>query len=416
VSGIFDDETPEPVRRTAPTGSQQRSRALVGTIIVLILAFFLVSIFTGVWTDRLWFRSVGFSEVFSKVLGTRVLLFVVFGLLMAAAVGANVVVAYRFRPLFRPASAEQVNLDRYRDVVDPLRRWVVIGVAVILGLFAGGSGSGQWRQFLLWRHGDSFGTKDAYFHKDVGFYIFDLPWLHYLVNFGMAATVLSLIAAAVVHYLFGGIRLQVKQDRLSGAAQAQISVLAGFFVLFKAVDFWLDRYNLTTDSGGLFTGMGFTDQQAVLPAKTILTFIAVICAVLFFANVLRRTWMLPSVGLVLLVLSSILLGVIWPGIVQQFQVKPSEPDKEGPYIARNIDATRAAYGISGTKVTDYNATASLQAADVKADSPSLSGVRLLDPSLVSDAFQQLQQVRGYYSVPRVLDVDPTRSTAGTGTW
>jgi uncharacterized membrane protein (UPF0182 family) len=405
VSGLFDDDdTPVPPRRPS-TGPQQRSRALIGTVIVLILAFFLVSVFTGVWTNRLWFGSLGYSEVFTKVLGTRILLFLVFGLLMGAVVGANVTLAYRFRPLFRPASAEQVNLDRYRELVDPLRRWLLIAVAVVLGLFAGGSGSGQWRQFLLWRHGKPFGTKDAYFHKDVGFYIFDLPFLHYLVDFGMAVTVLSLLAAAIVHYLFGGIRLQAKQDRLSGAAQAQISVLAGFFVLFKAVDFWLDRYNLTSGSGGLFTGIGFTDKQAVLPAKAILTFIALICAVLFFANVFRRTWMLPSVGLVLLVLSSILLGVIWPGIVQQFQVKPSEPDKEGPYIGRNIEATRAAFDIAGTKVTDYNANGSLTPRDVQADSPSLSGVRLLDPSLVSEAFQQLQQVRGYYSVPPVLDVD-----------
>src|SRR6185312_14719552 len=117
--------------------------------------------------------------------------------------------------------------------------------------------------------------------------------------------------------------------------------------------------NLSTDGGGLFTGLGFTDKNAVLPSKTILTFIAIICAVLFFANVFRRTWMLPSVGLALLVLSSILLGVIWPGVVQQFQVKPSEPDKEGPYIRRNIEATREAYDIAGTKVTKYDAKLSL---------------------------------------------------------
>ena len=143
----------------------------------------------------------------------------------------------------------------------------------------------------------------------------------------------------------------------------------------------------------------------MLPSKTILTFIAIICAVLFFANVFRRTWMLPSVGLVLLVLSSILLGVIWPGIVQQFQVKPSEPDKEGPFIARNIEATRAAYGIAGTKVTQYDANLTLSADQLKSDTQSLPGVRLLDPALVSDAFEQLQQVRGYYNVAPVLDVD-----------
>jgi uncharacterized protein len=408
MSGLFDDETPDPAPPRVPPGGQQRSRALIGTIIVLVLAFFVISVFTNVWTDRLWFKSVGYSSVFTKVLGTKVLLFLFFGLLMAGVVAGNVIAAYRFRPLFRPASSEQVNLDRYREVVDPLRKWLLIGVAIVLGLFAGGSGSGQWRQFLLWRHGGSFGSRDASFHKDIGFYIFDLPWWHYLVDFGMAVTVLSLMAAAVVHYLFGGIRLQVKQDRFSGAAQVQISVLAGCFVLFKSADFWLDRYNLTSNGGGLFTGIGFTDKNAVLPAKAILTGIALICAVLFFANIFRRTWMLPGVGLALLVLSSILLGVIWPGIVQQFQVKPSEPDKEAPYLANNIAATRKAYGIDKTEVTPFTPKESLNAAQLAKDQPSLEATRLLDPALANSAFEQLQQVRGYYSVAKVLDVDRYR--------
>src|SRR3954471_21716564 len=124
MSGLFDDESPEQAPPRQPPGGQQRSRALIGTIIVLVIAFFLVSVFTGVWTDRLWFKSVDYSNVFTKVLGTKVLLFLFFGLLMAAVVAANVIIADRFRPLFRPASVEQVNLDRYRDVVDPLRTWL----------------------------------------------------------------------------------------------------------------------------------------------------------------------------------------------------------------------------------------------------------------------------------------------------
>ena len=151
----------------------------------------------------------------------------------------------------------------------------------------------------------------------------------------------ALLAAAVVHYLYGGIRLQTPADRLSGAAQAQLSVLLGVFVLAKAVDYWLDRYDLAYQSGSLLTGITYTDDNAVLPAKAILMGIALICAVLFFLNVWRRTWLLPSMGLALLVLSAILLGLIWPGIVQQFQVRPSEADKEAPYIEKNIAATQS---------------------------------------------------------------------------
>ena len=407
MSGFFDDGPQQPRRPAAPGPAPQRSRALIGTAVILIAAFFIASVFTGIWTDRLWFRSLGYSEVFTKVLGTRVLLFVVFGLLLGVVVAANIVVAYRVRPMFRPASQEQVNLDRYREVVEPLRRWMLIGVTLVLVLFAGSSGAGQWRQFLLWRHREPFGTKDPYFNKDVGFYVFELPWLHYIVDFAMAVTVLSLIAAALVHYLFGGIRLQSRSDKLTGAAQAHISVLLGLFVLFKAVDYWLDRFDLATESGRLFTGMGYTDEHAVLPSKNILMFIAVICALLFFANVLRRTWMLPAVGLALLVLSAILLGAIWPGIVQQFQVKPSEPDKERPYIARNIEATRAAYDVGNTEVISYDANLSptLTTSEISSNAEVIPNTRLLDPNLVSDSFDQLQQVRGYYSVPNVLDVD-----------
>ena len=170
---------------------------------------------------------------------------------------------------------------------------------------AGSSGSGQWRQFLLWRNREPFGTDDPYFGRDVGFYVFELPWLHYLVDFGMAITVLSLIAAAITHYLFGGIRLQARRDKLSGAAQVHLSVLMGVFVLLKALDYWLDRFDLVNDKGSLLTGMTYTGENAVLPARNILLGIAVICAVLFFlkygwqrapGELLRRTRSLARFG------------------------------------------------------------------------------------------------------------------------
>ena len=132
---------------------------------------------------------------------------------MGGFVAANIVWAFRARPQFRPLPAE-AGLDRYRDAVEPMRKWVVIAIAVLLALIAGGSASGQWRSFLLWRHRQSFGTKDPYFEKDVGFFVFSLPWFHYVVNFALMTFVLALVAAVVVHYLFGGIRLQARGDKV----------------------------------------------------------------------------------------------------------------------------------------------------------------------------------------------------------
>ncbi len=172
----------------------------------------------------------------------------------------------------------------------------MIGVSLVIGAFAGASGMGQWRNFLLWRNSVPFDQKDAYFNRDIGFYVFELPWLHYLVDFAMAAAVVALIAGAVVHYLYGGLRLQASRDRLSGAAQVQLSVLLGFFVLAKGADYYLDRFDLVNDDNRLFTGMNYTAENAVLPAKNILLVVAVICAVLFFLNIWRRTWQLPGRG------------------------------------------------------------------------------------------------------------------------
>jgi uncharacterized membrane protein (UPF0182 family) len=402
MSELFDEDPRDEPAEHPPS---RRSRALVITAIVLVLAFFALTTFANFYTNILWYRDIGFGGVYSRLLWTKIVLFLVFGVLMAVVVAANMVVAFRVRPLFHPQSPEQSGLDRYRQAVTPIRTWLVIGVSVLLGLFAGTSGAGEWRNYMLWRNGVPFDRRDAYFQKDIGFFVFDLPWYHFLIDFVMAASVVALLAAAVVHYLYGGIRLQTPAERLSGAAQAQLSVLLGVFVLAKAVDYWLDRYDLAYQSGSLLTGITYTDDNAVLPAKAILMGIAVICAVLFFLNVWRRTWLLPSMSLALLVLSAILLGLIWPGIVQQFQVKPSEADKESRYIEKNIAATRAAYDID--TVEEYRLpSAGTTVSQIDADTdPRTTSIPLVDPQLVRQTFEQNQQVRGYYSVADVLDVD-----------
>ncbi|RLV51266.1 UPF0182 family protein [Nocardioides mangrovicus] len=374
------------------------------TALVLVVLFLLLSLFTSIWTQKLWFQSIGFGSVYGRLLATRIGLFVVFGLVMALVVGVNLFLAFRFRPLFRPNTPDQANLERYREVVTPLRRALLVAVAAVLGIFAGISATGQWRTYLLWRHRQFFGQEDPYFHRDIGFYFFSLPWFHYLVDFLTTALVIGLMAAVLVHYLYGGIRLTGGQ-RFTGAAQVQTSVLLGLLLLLKSGDYYLDRFDLTTNQGSLITGMTYARDHAVLPSKNILMFIALICALLLFANVFRRTWLLPGVGIALLALSSILLGVIWPTVVQKLQVNPSVADKEAPYIQRNITATRAAYDVGDSKVTQYDASSTLTNDKLAEDTASLPGIRLVDPQVVRPTFEQLQQIRGYYSVPNVLDVD-----------
>ena len=404
TGGVFDMGE-EFERRRPPRRQGQRPRALVPTIITVIVLAIVFSVFTDVWTSRLWYRSIDMGPVFSTVLGTRVLLFFVIGTLMAVTVAANVVIAYRTRPRIPLAPAPSPGFDRYGELLEQRGKLTIGIVAALMLVFGGSAASGQWKVFLAWRNRVPFGVKDSHFGKDISFFVFDYPWMRVLLGFGYSIVLLSLVAALVTHYLYGGFRPSAKGQKTSGAAQVQISVLVGFVVLLKAISYWLDRYGLTLSDTRLFTGISYTGDHAVLPSKSILAVIAVLCAGLFFANAARRTWLLPGVGLVVLVLSAILLGALWPAALQQLRVHPSEAIKETSYIEKNIAATRQAYSLEKTKVTPYSAKTTATAGQLKGDAELLPGIRLLDPSVVAPTFEQLQQVRGFYSFPAVLDVD-----------
>ncbi|MCX6440507.1 MAG: UPF0182 family protein [Actinobacteria bacterium] len=372
--------------------------------ILVVLGTVLVSM-SGFYADWLWFKSVSFTSVWSTVLMTKIELFITTGLLTAALVLINIRIAYKRRPLYVPMTIEADNLERYRAQIEPIKRWIVLALSVGLFYFAGTSGSMLWSTWLQFKNSTDFGIKDPQFNMDISFFAFRLPFWQTLISWAISTIVLAIIASAVVHYLYGGIRLQVQEDRTTVTARVQLSVLLGAVVLLKAVAYWFDRYALALKESKLITGLTYTDVNAVLPAKAILAAVAVLCAFLFFANIVRRSWVLPAAGTALLVISSVLIAGIYPGAIQQFQVKPSESSKEAPFIQRNIDATRTAYGLDDVQVSDYQATLTTSAGQLSKDAATIANIRLMDPNVLPATFRQLQQIKPYYTFPDSLDVD-----------
>jgi len=375
------------------------------TAAILVALGALLTYFSGYYVDWLWFNSVDFTSVWSTVLTTKIELFLIVGLITSLVISLNIYLAYKRRPLYVPTSIEISGLERLRAQVEPIRRWVFLGIVLALAYFAGSSGMVFWREWLLFKNSTDFGVKDPQFGLDISFFAFRLPMWQAIIGWAISTLVLATLASAFIHYMYGGIRTQVQADRTTVAARVQISVLLGLIVLLKAVAYWFDRYALALKESKLITGLSYTDVNATLPAKAILSAIAVVCALLFFANIIRRSWLLPAAGTALLVVSSVLIAGIYPGAIQQFQVKPSESSKEAPFIQRNIDATRAAYDLNGVVMQDYNATISTSAGQLAKDAATIANIRLMDPNVLSATFRQLQQIKPYYTFPESLDID-----------
>ena len=399
----FGGSFPNPFGNRGP-GKRRVSPLTITAVVLFILGSILISS-SSFYADLLWYRSVDFVNVWQTTLFTKIYLFIGFGLITSIFITANIYIAFRKRPIYVPIAVEADNLERYRAQLEPVRRLVGIGVFLTLFYFAGSAGSKLWQEWLLFKNATSFGTVDPQFGKDISFFAFKLPMYQSLIGWGISTIILALLAAAAVHYIYGGIRTQVKEDRTTVAARVQLSILLGLLVLLKAVAYWFDRFALTLKEGKLITGLTYTDVNAVLPAKSILAAIAVVCSLLFFANIVRKSWLLPTAGVALMVIASVLIAGVYPATIQQFQVKPSESTKEAPFIQKNIDATRIAYGLDGVEVKDYQATVTTSAGQLANDAATIANIRLMDPNVLSATFRQLQQIKPYYSFADSLDID-----------
>ena len=394
----------------------RRAKILLSIAGVLILVLIVGARLLDTYVDWLWFGEVGYRSVFTTKLVTRLILFFALGLLVGGLLAVSLAIAYRTRPVFVPVSGTDDPLARYRSTIVGRVRLFGIGIPLVVGAISGAAGQGDWQPVQLMLNAQPFGRTDPEFGKDVGFYAFTLPFISWLITWLFVAIAIAGIGALITHYIFGGIRLGVKGDNFSVPARVQLSVIAGLFVVVLAVDYFFERYELLFSTrNGLFDGATYTDLNAVLPAKLILMFIAGFCAVAFFVGAFVRNLQLPAIAIVLLILSSILVGWAWPTVLQQFSVKPNEAEKEAKSIDRNIAATQYAFGIGSDKVKfdDYAGDAGVSPDAWQQVSTSLNlgkpdespNVRILDPSILSRTFTQLQGAENFYGFPSKLDID-----------
>lgn len=400
----FDDDRPDNETRPVAAPARRRSPLAVAAVAVGVLVLVTV-VAANIWTEVKWFEQVGYSEVFWTEWGARIGLFVLFALLGGGAVWLSLRIAKRVRPV---ALGRRGPLEQYREQIQPLERGVMIALPAFVGVVSGFAMSARWADFLAWWNRVDFGVADPEFGHDVSFYVFTLPIIQSLIGFVIAIAVVCTLLAAFVHLLYGGISSGARSFVASGGARIQLAV-SGFVVMLGiAANYWFNRYALLNSQGENFYGASYTDINAIMPSRAVLAGIAILVGLLFLAVIWRGDWRIPAVGVSLMVLSALVVGGIYPAVVQRFQVEPNAQVLEAEFIQRNIDATLFAYGLDEVEYTQYNATTEAEADALRADAETTAQIRLLDPNIVSPAFQQLQQNRPYYNFGDQLAVDRYR--------
>jgi len=376
--------------------------ALISVAVLLVVLLLSARLLSGFYVDYLWHRSVGRGDVFWGVIGSKAFLFGVFGAVFIAVAVVNLIIADRLAPASFSANMHPV-VERFHDIFGRRLRLVRFAVAIFFGLLFALPATGHWREWLLFRNSRSFGMSDPQFGNDIGFYIFQLPFLTFVLDWLFAAVVFITLLVLLTHVLNGGVVIQPPRPKVRRATKAHLAVLLALLAVLKAGDYWVTRYELTAERRGFVQGATYSVVNAQLPAVVLLALIALLVAGLFLSTLKTDSWRLPIVASGLWVVLALLGGVIYPAAVQALVVKPNQREREAPYIERNVVATRQALGIGGVpeQVVSFG---TLTANELEEDISPLQDVRLLNPGTLVGRFRTDEGQRAGLTI-RDLDID-----------
>ena len=377
--------------------------ALIAIAVIVVGVLLFGRFFAGFYTDYLWFDSVGRAGVFSTMLRSKLLMFFLFGGTFVGLAVLNLVIADRLAPSAFSANTHPL-VERFHEFFGHRLKALRIGVAVVVGLMFAAPAVGHWQDWLMFRNQQSFGIADAQFGHDVGFYMFRLPFIVFVIDWLFAAVIFITLLVIATHVLSGGIIIQPPRPKVRRATKAHVAVLLAVLAVLKAGDYWLTRYELTTDSRGFVRGLLYSAAKAQLPAVVLLSLIALLVAGLFLSTLRTNSWRVPVVASALWAVIALIGGIIYPAAIQALVVNPNQRDKEAPYIVRNIEATRHALGIDKVAVKQV-AFSDISSQALTSDVAPLKNVRLLKPEAMVGRFRTDQSQKAGLTIN---DLDPDR--------
>ena len=378
------------------------------SVVFFFVVFFLI-VFLGqaisLFTDWLWFQEVGFVQVFRTALTYKLILGIVFGGLFALVIYFNIKIAAQGSKGIRYSNEENAIELPSPELVDPVLQRLLLPVAILLGLFAAPASASQWESFLLFFNSVSFGFEDPLYGRDIGFYIFRVPILTSLYHWLTITLGFAFLATAFIYLLYRGVQYTQKGLILTDRTRTHLFFLVALILLVKAGGYYLDTFKLLYSPGGAAFGASYSDVYASLPALRVLPFLAVAAAVLVLVQIYRPGFKYIFIGLGSLILVHIVGLNFYPSLLQRFRVVPNEIAAERPFIKRNIEFTRRAYGLDKIESEDFPAEENLTAADIKRNDATIKNIRLWEHRPLLATYGQKQEIRTYY---KFVDVDNDR--------
>ncbi|PWG60859.1 UPF0182 family membrane protein [Bifidobacterium catulorum] len=421
---------PRAAKPSPAPGAGRGNKIFIGVVLTLVIVVGLVFALSRFITEVMWYTQLGFASVIWTTYAVRIGLWLAYALVVALVAYLAAILAIRARPDFEDGTKIRFRngvMEMDAGVSSKLARRVAFGVALVVGLVFGFQFNANWSEILLLFHNQPFGTKDAQFGLDNGFYVFVLPGLRLVLSAVFTMLLMGLVFSVVAHLLMGGIRFTMPTGGrsifdITKRARRQVAVWLILFFLIWAVRIAVGVFATLTQEGDRITGAAYSSVHATIPVTFAMAVVVAVLGIVLgvwmmttrtlsndtpavSAGEALRAWRVLVVAVAVALVASLVLTVVYPTLLQRFKVNPNAQELESTYIQRNIDATTAAYGLDKVKTQNYDATTAGKSGALESDAETTAQIRLLDPQVVAPTFRQLQQSKQYYTFADTLAVD-----------
>ncbi|MEW6410020.1 MAG: UPF0182 family protein [Nitrospirota bacterium] len=365
-----------------------------------ILIFFIIlssATIINLYTKWLFFNEIKHPDVFVKMLSTKILVGLSFGVFSLAFILINVIVANKINfPYIDLFYIEQTKISLRTEGLNRVIKPLTVVAGIIAGLFVGFWGSLMWREVLIFQNSMSIGMNDPIFGRDISFYMFELPLLEFIKSFLGLTLMATLLIISINYFLRGGIAVKGNNISIDGRVKRHTGILTGFFIVNISFGFYLDKFKLLLSEHGVIFGAGYTDIYARLPALNILIILTFITGIIFITGLFMKSWKIALFPVGFIAIAYVVGLIVYPSMLQSFKVSPNELVLEKPFIEHNIKFTRFGYDLERIEVRPFNVSYNLTVRDIKKNHATIKNIRLWDDTPLLKTYSQLQQIRTYY--------------------